>query len=331
MRRLFLLAVLLASLALSSCGTPPAAGISVSAALAIVAKYNVNNTRANNTLDVSLQNANEESSAAVIDDADYAQSRLLGQSAEGGTQSPRPVWKVTVYPGPASGTRSFLALIRTITPAHVPPQLFEFVKDSSSEPYRVRYEVPLGTTSVHENIPSFALDGGVLVPSPGPDAPLEALAGYWQSLTSNGSSFAPGPFTTGQRSSERQVAASLDGLGSSSVASSLDAAFPVVSYPLASGGTLVFGTLKTTYTIISTSAIRFDQQQDRAQFSPFLAPGAYANVTWTQLDQVAVVVPSSGPMAVIGDYNGIISASGSRTGNATGGTSPSPSQTPATV
>lgn len=304
----------------SACGTATT-GITTSAAKTVVQEYNAANSKANNTLDVSLQNLHEEGASVLIDNAYYQLFKLMGQKSEGGTYAV-PKWNTTVYPGKTSGwPKYFLADVRTTSKPVAPPQLFLFAQDAKNDPWRVQYEIPVGSLANPIAVPRVANSQGTIsINIPNDTSMFAAFARYRSNYTvASSSKFAGGEFTSGWNLKTQSQFAGLSTNGTVSVSCSYDSQYQPLALPLAQGGTLVFAVFRTVDAVSMQSQFYLQQSRTRSVLPAFLAPGAYSSMKITQLDEVAFIIPQgSGKIQVIGDYGGIINASGTKTSTGSG-------------
>ncbi len=304
----------------SACGAA-ASGITAAAAKTVVSDYNAANTKANNALDVALQNQHEEGASALIDNAYYQEFKLMGQKSEGGTYA-APKWSTAVYPATTQGwPKYFLADVRTTSKPAAPPQLFLFAQDARNASWRVLYEVPIGSLANPILVPQVAESQGTIpVSNAGNTSMLTAFASYRSNYTNASSSkFAGGEFTSGWNLKTQTQFAGLRTNGSVSVSCTYEGKYQPLELPLANGGTLVFAIFQTVDSVKMQSQFYLQQPASRSVLPAFLAPGAYSAMTITQLDEVAFVIPKgSGKIQVIGDYGGIIKATGTKTSTSSG-------------
>ncbi len=319
-RRVRSIGIVAVAFLVSACGTATA-GITTSAASAIVAEYNTANTTANNTLDVAIQNQHEEGASALIDNAYYQIFKLMGQKSEGGTYT-APKWDTTVYPATSQGwPKYFLADVRTTSKPAAPPQLFLFSQDARNARWRVLYEIPVGSLANPIPVPGIAAAHGAIAVSDATDTSmLTAFASYRSNyMTATSSKFAGGEFTSGWNLKTQSQFAGLRTSGSISVSCAYDSQYQPLEFPLAQGETLVLAIYRTVDAVSMHQQYSLQQPASRSVLPAFLGPGSYSSMTITQLDEVAFVIPQgTGKVQVIGDYGGIIKATGTKTASGTG-------------
>ncbi|MHB1524940.1 MAG: hypothetical protein ACYCZN_01445 [Candidatus Dormibacteria bacterium] len=312
----------LSMLGITSCGSTPNYVTGPARALQIAQAYNRNNAKANFTLNTALQNKNEEGVSAEMDDTYYQMLRDEGKHSEGNGKPAS--WHFTVHVFNQAATPAYFVAETAGTKASKGSgNLFLFAKDSPKSPWRVLYE-PDGPTS---GFPGFVSVGnGYVAAGPPakrlvttPKGAVSDLATYWAGYSASSTALGllqAGQFTSGfggtERSDVTSFAANTKGYGSEAISASVDSA-PIISF-LTTNGALVFGAIDVAYTFQPGqpgSGRYLLQNAARTNFGALLPPGQYSsNIILNYVSQVALLVPKSGKIRVLGWNWGPVSANG---------------------
>lgn len=317
-------AVILLALVLAGCGGASATSHAMTPTQASAAfnTYNRNNAKANETLNIGLQNQNETGTSAQIDDADYQALKDQGKATEGKyALMPKPY---AIYPlnyAAASlkkgGTEYFVA---TAGKTSSPYSAFLFAKTGTEGTWQVLYE----PTMLAGTRLQFIANGGgyysggplpklVVSPSTALNDYVNYLNGYANPSTADLGPLAAGPKTTGFMTTYANVCKSFKAKGpglSCTLIFSEDSS-PIVTLPV-KGGALTFAAYDLgQYFGLPANAYAI-QNAGRTNWSALLPPGRYhGGITEDSVVQVAMFIPTKGRVQVLGSYGGIVSALGS--------------------
>ncbi len=322
-------ALVLALSALAGCASTPNYVTGPQRALQIAQTYNLNNAKANFTLNTALQNKNEEGVSAQLDDAYYQMLRDEGKTSEGNGKPAH--WHFTVYVFNQAATPAyFVAETAATKTSKGYGDLFLFKKDSPKGPWRVLYEEAV----LAKNMPTFVSAGNgyvasaplpkILVASPG--AAISDLANYWSNYANASAPLGllqSGPDTSTLNAEMQSVASGTASQHGSVLASFSEANTPILAFPTTAGA-LVFGVIDWSFVNTPPSGSRITQPSSRSNADALLAPGNYTSITYNEVTAVALLVPKAGHIAVLGADQGVVSASGSDSSTPTVAPQPTP-------
>ncbi len=317
------LAVVVGALAitLAGCGgATPHYAITPAQALTVFNTYNHNNQKANATLNMTLQNQQETSTAAEIDDATYQEYRYLGKTWYGSNavllKPPFAIYDFNESAATlaAGGTAYFVAIPGT---TKKPRTLLLFAKTSARGAWKVFSEPSLAAGPNPAFIPAGNgyVEAGPL-PShlvASPTSALGDLIAYFGAYSTTSPSLgvlSPGPNTTGLLGTYKSTVANAASKNETDLLSFSQDSAPVVSFPV-KGGALTFGAYDLTQTFTWPPNAEVIQPATRANWTPLLAPGTYhISVTINSVVEVVLLIPTKGQVSVLGTYGGMVSALG---------------------
>ena len=301
-------------------GATPHYAITPTQALAVFNVYNHNNQKANATLNTALQNQQETSTAAEIDDANYQAYHYLGKTGYGSgavlMKGPFAIYDFneSIATLRAGGTAYFVVIVGSPKKAR---DLFLFAKTGVGGAWKVFTEPTLraGVT------PAFVPAGnGYFAAGPlpahlavSPSTAFNDLIAYFSSYSAAAPSLgvlAPGPDTTGFLATYKSTVAKAAAKKETDQLLFTQDNTPLVIFPVKNGA-LVFGAYDLTQTYTWPAHYYVQQPASRSDWTPLLAPGTYhTSVTISSVVEVALQIPTKGKVSVLGTYGGIVSAQG---------------------
>lgn len=320
-RKSFVGVAIAAGVVVAGCGgTTPHYAITPSQALAVFNTYNHNNQKANATLNTALQNQQEMSTAAEIDDANYQAYHDLGKTGFGRNavlmKGPFAVYDFneSIATLRTGGTAYFVVITGSPKKAR---NLFLFAKTGVAGAWKVFAEptIRAGVTPAFVPAGNGYFEAGPLPThlAVSPSTALNDLIAYFSSYSTASPSLgvlAPGPDTTGFLATYRNTVAKAAAQKETDQLLFTQDNSPLVIFPVKNGA-LVFGAYDLTQTYTWPAHYYVRQPTSRIDWTPLLAPGTYhTSVTISSVVEVVLQIPTKGKVSVLGSYGGIVSAQG---------------------